>query len=285
MSAELFYPGVRVPETVRIEGDSVKWELPRNSIPSYSDHRRSIVRPTDRSILDFSRLKDGNSICSYAAKRGILWAIQIRPEHQRETDLELTDGTVWRLGDPRSRVFAEVGETHLSGAEPIALWLSLARRLRAILRINAALKGRTRRPLPEVGTSEDWESLGAGPIPDDPREAQFFLQREVNWWLLIGGVRLGLGIAEFSRESTAWKLDIAYEGLAGGIAYRLLLMVIGESKLYACDGCGCPYIREAKAPRPGQENFCPDCTGIAQKRAVDRYRQGKRKNDKKTRAK
>ncbi|MDP8989488.1 MAG: hypothetical protein M3N41_05325 [Acidobacteriota bacterium] len=293
-----------MPETARIEGQFLRWELPRFPNGNYDDRLSSTVRPTDRSVLAFSRLKNEEAVCSYATRYGIFWAVEIRQEHQRERDLVLeADGTVWRLGDIRSRAFADVGQTHLSGKEPLALWFSLSARLRAILRVNAALKGRSRNPLPSTGTPEDWTALGA-PIPEDPRDAQFNLLQAVNWWLRIGGVRLELGITEFSRERTGWKLNVAYDGLAGGIAYRLLLMVIGESKLYACDGCGYPYVRDQqRAPRPGQENFCPDCPNAAQKRATERYRiahrleklavgpgahakvEGKRKSVKKTRTK
>jgi hypothetical protein len=158
----------------------------------------------------------------------------------------------------------------------LGLWLSLAERLRAVLKINAALKGRTLRSLPAPGSPEDWAVLGRGPPPEDLRDAQFFLLHEVKWWLGIGRVHLELGIVNSSEKRTAWKLDVAYDGLAGGLAYRLLLMVTGESNLYACDGCGVPYISLKRAPRPGQENFCDDCDGVAQQRATQRYRQGKK---------
>ena len=272
----IFFPPVLVPETVALEGELVAWGFPRMSRAVYDDQRSSLARPTDRSLLAFTRLKDAVSVCDYAKRYGILWAIQIKADYERETDIRLTDGTVWRLGDPRVRVFAGSDPTeNLQGKEPLALWFLLAQRLRAALRISAALQGRARNPLPSVGSPEDWADLGGSP-PDEIRWAQNLLLREVNWWLGIGGVHLELGIVEFSEKHTEWKIDIAYEGLAGGLAYRLLLMVAGESSLYACDGCGRPHIRLKRAPRPGQENFCDDCTGVAQQRATQRYRKGKR---------
>jgi hypothetical protein len=273
----VFFPPVLVPDTASVDGEYILWGFPRVSQRFYEDQRPSLVRPTDKSVLSFSRLEDGVSVCQYAKRYGILWALQIDPNHARETDITLTDRTVWRLGDHRARVFAgSESTTDLRGKEPLGLWLSLAQRLRAVLRINAALKGRTRQPLPTPGSPEDWAVLGGGPPPEDLKDARFFLLREVNWWLAIGSVRLQLGIANFNQKRTSWKLDVAYDGLAGGLAYRLLLMVTGESNLYACDGCGVPYIRTKRAPRPGQENFCDDCADVAQKRATQRYREGKR---------
>jgi hypothetical protein len=267
----IFFPPVLVPEMVIVKSRYLEWRFPRD------DRRSSIARPTDRSVLAFARLDDEASICEYAKRYGLLWAVQVDPSHKQERDIALTDGTVWRLGEHPARTAAVIEPTkNLQGREPIALWLSLARRLRATLRINAALKGRTRNPLPVAGSPGDWAALGDGPPPEDPQDAQLFLLQEVNWWLTIGRVRLALGIVKFSEKRTAWKLDIAYDGLAGGLAYRLLLMVTGESDLYACDGCGRPYIRLKRAPRPGQENFCDDCTEVAQKRATQRYREGKR---------
>jgi len=109
------------------------------------------------------------------------------------------------------------------------------------------------------------------------KSAQFFLMNWVNQWLRLGGVRLGLGITEWSASSTDWKMEVVYPGLLGALAYRLLLMVVGESRLYACDGCGEPYIRLKRLPRPGQENFCTDCTEVAARRASKRYKDAKKK--------
>jgi hypothetical protein len=276
--SRIFFPPVQVPETVTVDKKRLCWTVPSDPRPYYEDGRRAYVRPTDRSILAFARLADAASICEYAKRYGLLWANPIDPKRKRETDVPLSDGSVWRPG-------GECDRLGLTGWEPIDLWLSLTRRLRAVLRINAALKGRSRNPLPTPGEPDDWAVLGGGPPPDTPEDAQFFLLDEVNWWLSIGGVRLQLGILSFSEKRTAWKLEVAYNGLAGGLAYRLLLMVTGESSLYACDGCGIPYVRLKRAPQPGQENFCDDCSDVAQKRATKRYLEGKKSRGKTTRPK
>ena len=252
----LRYPSVRIPAAISIAGDFLEFEY------SSADEWR---RPTDGTVIEFSKLDTNEKILQFARRSGVLNVVEIKREHQESTDFELSSGSIWspsRFGG--------------KGKEPLALWLLLARRMRAILRINSSLKGRTRNPLPLVGQESDWTVLGASVPLEDPKDAQFFLLLEINDWLRRGGEGLELGISEWSRLKTDWKLELSYNGLLGGLAYRLLLMVVGESNLFACDGCGTPYIRLKRAPRPGQENFCDDCTDVAGKRAVQRYREGKR---------
>ena len=268
MTQEIHYSGVRRPESVDLLEDGVYlgWR--------YSKEPRSATldffRPTDRALLEFTKLASDESIAAYASKYGVLEAIRIKPESEMKGDLKLSDGSLWRLG-------SNLRYGQFEGAEPLALWRGLASQLAAILRINAALKGRTKNPLPQIGTETDWNTLGGGPPLEDVRDAQFFLMLSVNEWLMRGNVRLELGTTGFSKDKTAWNLEISFDGLAGGLAYRLLLMVVGESRLYACDGCGRPYIRLSRAPNPGQENFCEDCTPIAKQRAIERYRDRKRR--------
>jgi len=120
---------------------------------------------------------------------------------------------------------------------------------------------------------EDWEEWGAA-TPVDARTLQEWLTRRIEWWLRVGGVRLRLGMytSTWDEGRAPWRIELTYTGLVGGLAYRLLLGVIGEERLYACDACGEPYIRTTRAPRPGQENFCPNCGDVAQKRALARKR-------------
>jgi hypothetical protein len=258
---------IRRPESVRIEGLNLVWRY------STKSGKLDWFTPTDRSLLQFASLADVDlehpgAIAAYARRYGVLGAARIKPKNEEPTDLTLDDGTVWRLGyDPQK------------GIEPLELWKGLACELKAILRINAALKGRTKNPRPQIGTQDDWQVLLGDegrlhPI-DDVRDAQFLLLTTVNEWLKRGGVRLQLGTTGWSKDRTAWILRVVFDGLAGGLAYRLLLMVTGESRLFACDGCGRPYIRLVRAPRPGQENFCEDCTEVARQRAVQRYRRRK----------
>jgi hypothetical protein len=258
----IYYPAVQIPKMVDLDGDYLTWEC--QSYPVPPEWRR----PTDRSALGFSRLESAEAIRDYAKRYGVLGAVQIKPDQQRDTDIQLTDRTVWR-----------VGQTALRGREPLGLWHSLARRFRAALKINGILKGHAGQVAP---TAEDWALLASGPVPEDVRDIQFVLLMEVNWWLRIGGVGPKLAISEFSAKRTEWRFEMGYFGLAGGLAYRLLLMVIGETALYVCDGCGQPYVRLKRAPRPGQENFCDDCAGVAQRRAMERYKKGETKKGKRS---
>lgn len=263
------HPAVRIPAKVEVSGETLVWEYAAES----SEYRT----PSDAAVIAFSKLADAppDQVAKFAARYGVLSAVQIKQEYQRDSDIRLSDGSIWRPGSDLAYVF----DSKLQGSEPLLLWRFLARRLRALLRINSALKGRSRTPLPAIGTEEDWLVLGlkGQPFFDDVRDAQFFLCQETNEWLGSGSVRLRLGITEWSRTRTDWKLEVDYDGLLGAIAYRLMLMVIGEANLYACYGCGQPYIRLKRAPRPGQENFCDDCEGIAQTRATQRYRAKKAK--------
>ena len=255
---------LRIPKSVNLEHGNLIWRY--GKMPPSEFHR-----PTDNTLLKFSELATatGDAIREFARRRGVLEAAQIKPKYKQPTDIKLSDGTVWRLG---------VGD-RIEGTEPLGLWQGLAREVRAILRINAALKGRTHNPSPTIGSPEDWEVLGEGEPLEDVRDAQFFLQIVVNRWLMMGKVRMELQTTGFLADRTAWNLEIAYDALAGGLAYRLLLTVVGESRLYACTGCGRPYIRFARAPQPGQENFCDDeeCAKISRKRATERYLAEKRK--------
>jgi hypothetical protein len=163
--------------------------------------------------------------------------------------------------------------------EPLWIWFLLSRQARAMLRVNAALKGRTRNPMPSVGLEDDWRAIaGPGEPFTDVRDSQFFLMLAVNEWLRIGEVGLRLRLMELSRTKTDWRIEVGYGdgfgyNLYGHLAYQLFLSIAGEDRLYACSACGNPYIRVKKAPRAGQDNYCDDCAHVAQLRATQRYRQ------------
>lgn len=260
----LYYPAVPIPEKVVIAGDMLRWKAGSNSRAGADAHQwRS---PTDRTLTEFARLHDAapESVRTFAARHGVLNVAKVPKKYQQQNDIRVPDGSVW--------AFSAI--TGGEGEEPLHLWHFFSKRLRAILRINTALKGRSRSPLPAPGLNEDWEILDPGGTPiEDARDAQFFLVEVINDVLRSGSVGIELGIAKWSRQSTDWKLEIKYNGLLGGLAYRLLLTVVGERNLYSCDGCGCPYIRTKKAPRAGQENFCDDCTEVAQRRASQRWKE------------
>jgi hypothetical protein len=279
-------PALQIPRQIRIDGEFLCWE--DVSLGDIGGEEPETRRPTDRMLLAFARLENAipEEISAFAARYGALRVFEVKPGLMTENDLIVQPyGPIWHQpawGSMPSRRESE-------GKEPLALWRLLAARVRAILRINAALQGRARQPNPMVGTEADWDVIiksfdpivqacfevytDGRPRPEDVIEAQFRLMLELQMWLRVGRVGLGLGITQLSRSRTSWKLQVTYVGLLGALAYQLLLNVIGESSLYACDGCGIPYIRLKRAPRPGQENFCDDCSEVPKRRAVQRYRQ------------
>jgi len=242
----------------------------------YSYPRAKWRKPTDRTLQMFSRLGNASpeEIVAFARQNGILGATQIKPQFKL-----WNEDRVCRYGGAD---WAFIRPPYFDGCEPLGLWRNLATQLRAILRINARLKGHTHDPSPKPSPDE-WKIIDlrkAGPI-DTLIDEQYLFQYVINQWLRRGNVRPVLGTEEegYSLEATDWAIQINYDGLVGALAYRLLLTVVGEDRLYICSGCGEPYIRAVRAPRPGQENFCSDCVDIASRRAVERYRQKKRRGE------
>jgi len=81
--------------------------------------------------------------------------------------------------------------------------------------------------------------------------------------------------AQWNPDSERWELQVDYHGfLFAALGLQLALSLAGAESLYTCSGCGFPYVRELKRPKPGTANYCPKCgeKGVAQRRAVDAYR-------------
>lgn len=273
MSDALPFSGLLSPQHVSIKKDQLHW---RYADDAWRD-RGNWRLPADRMLISFAKLADAppRDICAFALRYCPLGAHRRTTEPKgadRLTCLQFADGSWWSFGLIMSG----------SGSDPLTLWRTLSAMARSILRINAALKGRAHNRAPHIGAPEDWMVL-AGREPEDIFDARRMVMDAVNEWLQIGSVRLLLGLSEWSACGE-WKLHVDTNGLVASIAYRLLLTVAGEDNLYACDGCREPYIRTWRAPRPGQENFCANCASIAKKRAVQRYRE-RRKRDAETRSK
>ncbi len=274
----IIHRGVLLPATVAIKGADLVWGL--------NPLKQTYHDVSNQTVVDFAKLgrkSEPEAVRRYALRHGVLLATFAGNDRVRrsvmlpEDDaIRLDDGTYWRIG--------QVTSVLLGRREPIDLWLTLARRLEALLAICAALRGRARQPEPTLGPEKNWKALlPPGQIPQDVGIAQWEFHDEINWWQKLGGVRLQLGAYPRWVMRPDWKLEIAYDGLIGGIAFQLLTLVVGN-KIYGCDGCGFPYIRDDRAPRPGQENFCPDCTKVAALRATQRYR-ARRKKEKVKQAK
>ena len=94
----------------------------------------------------------------------------------------------------------------------------------------------------------------------------------------IGGSSNGGGYLPPSDCRFAGSEQVDYHGfLFAALALQLALSLAGAESLYTCSGCGFPYVRELKRPKPGTANYCPKCSekGVAQRRAVDAYREKK----------
>jgi hypothetical protein len=80
-----------------------------------------------------------------------------------------------------------------------------------------------------------------------------WLRREIQLWLALA--RPGFGI-----NANSWRLEVDYNGCVfAAIALQLALTVTGSKDLFTCSACGSPYVREMKAPKVGDANYCPNC--------------------------
>lgn len=186
------------------------------------------------------------------------------------------------------------GRSTTNRREPLEAWRYYSRRAHAILNIAAMLK-RGKRPdkadwqvLDALGSRitslgaelgeypagfrilasnrlRTWSSaqhalvpLSGGPAvcaDQSSKVQQGIISIEVTTWLILG--RVGFALA-FGGERS--QLEIYYNGcLFGALALQMALVLAGAKKLYTCSGCGTPYNREQKSPKPGQANFCKAC--------------------------
>jgi len=265
MSEEIPRGRIFVPGEIDGTEEWLRWKIPRVT------SRHNWVRATDTTLERFARLQTAAEVLQFARRYGVFGAKQIvetAPRLPNELRLEASAG----------RWCVSLFGAGLTDREPVWIWLFLSRQVRAMLRINAGLKGRTNWSELVVGTDDDWRAVaGPGDPLTDVRDAQFFLMQAVNEWLRIGEVGLRLGVIEWSRTRTDWKIEVGYGdghgyNLFGQLAYRLFVSVAGEDRLYACSGCGTLYIRLKKRPRAGQDNYCDDCTELAARRASQRWK-------------
>jgi hypothetical protein len=48
-------------------------------------------------------------------------------------------------------------------------------------------------------------------------------------------------------------------GFRSAVWHQIAQLLCRLDEVYLCDGCSRPYQRGIRKPRPGQDNFCPDC--------------------------
>jgi hypothetical protein len=170
-------------------------------------------------------------------------------------------------------------------SEPLAAWDFLSRRAYAVMQLAAALRTRRR------GDSKYWKFIADNPFSRSVSIVRLLedagmlsaagsrretLALEVSSWLARFNVGLRI---EWARSRSSWELQISYGGsLIAALALRLALAVANVESLFACSGCGSPYIRGVRSPNEGQANYCQDCfSGRVPERAAEARSRQKRR--------
>jgi DNA-directed RNA polymerase subunit RPC12/RpoP len=264
---------VLVPGKIELDGEAIRWELGGPA------RFQEISRSTLNEFVKLWEL-DSAAILRFAKKWGVL---AIQPQ-----------GSV--LSRP-------CGESMTEGCDPIAAWKYFSRRACAVLNIAAALRQDKLGDLADWGviasidnTRESYKAsfeehkYGMGcyvfprPAPNrNPVEqGRRMVATESASWLSYWRADRMQGLSDFSvqwnPDHARWELQLDYHGfLFAALALQLALSLAGAESLYTCSGCGSPYVRELKRPKPGTANYCPNCgkKGVAKRRAVDAYREKK----------
>ncbi len=158
--------------------------------------------------------------------------------------------------------------------ESLNLWRSLARQVRAILNIAAALRQDQR------GSDQDWQILfdDGDSWPrleeDSIEQERIILASQVDRWLSGGGIRPKF----YWHPGQSPRLHLQPYGLYGALGLMLAATISGVQGIALCIGCKEFYTPEPRSPKQGQQNFCPDCRrkDVPGKFASAAYRQRKR---------
>ena len=267
---------VLVPGNIELDGESLRWEL------GMSTRLQEVSRSTLNEFVKLWEL-DAGAILKFARKWGVMG---FRSVKQKD-----------------SLVYRPCGESMIEGTDPIRAWKYFSRRACAVLNIAAALRQDRLGDLADWGvlaaidqTRESYQqaleqhTYGMGwhlfPKPAPNRNAvdqgRQVIALEVGSWLSFWRANRMQGLSDFAVDwnpnSSRWELQVDYHGfLFAALALQLALSLAGAESLYTCSGCGFPYVRELKRPKPGTANYCPKCSakGVAQRRAVDAYREKK----------
>ena len=265
-----------MPGKIELEGDAIRWKL------AGAARWQEVSRST---LNEFVKLweSDSAAILRFAKKWGVL---AMQPAKVKGKEL-----------------YRPCGESQTEGSDPIAAWKYFSRRVCAVLNIAAALRQDKLGDLADWGiiasiddteesfnTAYEKHKYGLGwylfpkPAPNrNPIEqGRQMIATEVASWLSSWRAGRIQGISDFAVQwnpgSARWELQVDYHGfLFAALGLQLALSLAGSESLYTCSGCGFPYVRELKRPKPGTANYCPKCSekGVAQRRAVDAYREKK----------
>ena len=249
-----------LPSSVELRDGRLLWSRPRFGMPT--DLRARIKGGTTEGMLDsFVKLRDGTDALRFAETHGVLGLCEhgLPSEHNPpplEVDLKSLSPSTWCRPQ---------GWHEDSPWEPIDRWLYFSRQARAILQIAAALHRE------EPPSEEDWLTVYAGrpELKGATRklaesgsrdEHQSHIEDAINKWLALGNVRPRF---HWGRErAPSLRLGASTFGV---LAIQLMSAVIRARDIYTCSGCGSPYFREGRKPKPGQRNFCgaDDCKRVA----------------------
>jgi hypothetical protein len=265
---------VLVPGKIELVGDALHWE--------HGGEGRKVVEISRSTLNEFVTLwrQSPQAIQRFARRWGVL---SMRCTSSKEGGF-----------------YVPCGENMPIGADPIDAWRYFSRRAFAVLNIAAALN-RNR-----GGDMDDWRVIadadqstamvaaqhryGFGWLAFDKQPKDHLalgwgrtrIAYEIQIWLSSWKARRARGVSDFAVEWNSrrgrWELRIDYNGfLFAAIAFQLALCIVGADTLYMCSGCGDPYTREVKRPKPGTANYCLTCSkkGVAKRRAVDAYRSRK----------
>ena len=172
--------------------------------------------------------------------------------------------------------------------EPVSTWAELARHYRAIVRIATSLhlhktgspedwwRLRSYFPGESWHSAIDWEAVKRGDLladdieppglpPDlDPQWGR--LAQVASAWLRVSGLAPAL-----SPTKTGWQIAFRQQGLLGGLAGQLLIILTRASSVAVCSACSAIYVPK-REPSANRRNFCPECgkTGSNRLSARDR---------------
>ena len=256
---------ILIPGQVWLDQDTLRWKLAGQS-------KQKVPGPA--MLTEFASLyaRSNHAILAFARTWGVL-----------------------RMGGEPPKWLFPCCNLRPEGTEPLDAWRFYSSRAAAILRIAAALKEGKLGDLADWGVlllrspvEDDEDSRRAklyglakafaatGERPPMPLGAfPYFdiharlLAQEVNMWLRFwrpSFYRLAPFYPaadiclEWSVTEQRFKTHMDHGGfLFPAIALQLMLAVAGAKSLYTCSGCGQPYIRTRRLPKPGCANYCDNC--------------------------
>jgi hypothetical protein len=237
-----------------------------------------LVQPTPGMFNGFVRLwqESPSAILRYARNWGMLYLDPLGTPCVKGYTSEML------YLDPQGVKGYAPDERREMRSEPIDTWKYFSRRAFAVLSIASSLKLRQSEDRCNKASPSDWAVFDGleGRVGDDllrdlghrrgllelyatvgcPYSVGWDIDKERRWMAREIMLWLEIGRPGFAVSEKSWRLEIDYNGcLFAAIALQLALTVTGAQNLLICSGCSYPYVREKKAPKPGQANYCEEC--------------------------